>query len=52
MPQSAYGLIEMGLTYGVALAFLVWQLVRTRASIRADKERAAREKAERDKSSQ
>ncbi len=44
MPESAYGLIEMGLTYGVVLAFLIWQLVKTRASIRADKEKAEREK--------
>jgi hypothetical protein len=44
MPESAYGLVEMGLTYGVVLAFLIWQLVKTRASIRADKKKAEREK--------
>ena len=48
MPQYAYGLIEMGLDFGVVLTFLIWQLVKTRASLKADRERAAREKAERD----
>ena len=41
MPQYAYGLIEMGLTYGVVLSFLIWQLVKTRASLKADRERRA-----------
>ena len=52
MPQYAYGLIEMGLTYGVVLTFLIWQLVKTRASLKSDRERAAREKAERENAGQ
>ena len=46
MPQSAYGLIEMTLSFGVVLAILIWQLVTTRKGVKADRERAAREKAE------
>jgi hypothetical protein len=49
MPQWAYGLIEMSLTYGVVLSFLIWQLVKTRAALKADREKAKREKAEREK---
>lgn len=52
MPQWAYGLIEMGLTYGVVLSFLIWQLVKTRAAVKADLEKAAREKAQREKAGQ
>ena len=46
MPESAYGLIEMTLSFGAVLAILLWQLVKTRAGVKADRERAAREKAE------
>ena len=46
MPESAYGLIEMALSFGVVLLILVWQLVKTRAGVKADRERAAREQAE------
>jgi hypothetical protein len=48
MPQSAYGLIEMALSFGVVLAILIWQLVTTRKGLRADRERAARERADRE----
>ena len=48
MPQSAYGLIEMTLSFGVVLAILIWQLIATRKGLRADRERAARERAERE----
>jgi hypothetical protein len=48
MPQSAYGLIEMALSFGVVLAILIWQLVPTRKGLRADRERAARERADRE----
>ena len=48
MPQSAYGLIEMTLSFGVVLAILIWQLITTRRGLRADRERAARERADRE----
>jgi hypothetical protein len=48
MPESAYGLIEMALSFGVVLAFLIWQLIRTRQGLRADRERAERESSNRD----
>ena len=48
MPQSAYGLIEMALSFGVVLAILIWQLVTTRRGLRADRERAARERTDRE----
>jgi hypothetical protein len=38
----------MALSFGIVLAFLIWQLVTTRRGVKADRERAAREKAERD----
>jgi hypothetical protein len=40
---ESYGLIEMVLFFGVLLAFLIWQLIVTRRSIREDRERARRE---------
>ena len=49
MPQSAYGLIELIFVFGGVLSFLVWELVRTRRGMKAEKDRAAREKAEHDK---
>ena len=48
MPEGAYGVIEMTLSFGVVLAILFWQLAKTRAAVKADRERAAREKAERE----
>jgi hypothetical protein len=45
MPQSAFGLIEMIFSFGVVLALLIWELVRTRRALKADRERSAREKA-------
>jgi hypothetical protein len=41
--SSAYGLIDIVLFFGVILAFLIWQLIVTRRSIRQDLERALRE---------
>ncbi len=44
MPDSSgYGLVETILFFGVILAFLIWQLIVTRRSIREDLERAQRE---------
>ena len=43
MSESLYGLVEMLLFFGVLLAFLTWQLVVTRRSVRKDRERAQRE---------
>jgi flagellar biosynthesis/type III secretory pathway M-ring protein FliF/YscJ len=43
MSESLYGLVEMLLFFGVLLAFLIWQLVVTRRSLRNDRERAQRE---------
>jgi hypothetical protein len=48
MLQGAFGLIEMALVFGIVLALLVWELVRTRRAQKADRERAAREKAQRE----
>ena len=48
MPQSAFGLIEMTFSFGVILALLIWELVRTRRALKADRERAARDTAERE----
>jgi hypothetical protein len=48
MPERAYGLIEMTLSFGVVLGILLWQLVKTRAAVKADRERAERERAERE----
>jgi len=49
MPQSAYGLIEMTLSFGVVLGVLIWQLITTRRGVKVDRERAAKEKAERER---
>ena len=46
--QTAFGLIEMVLVFGIVLALLVWELVRTRRALKADRERAARDTAERE----
>ena len=43
MSESLYGLVEMLLFFGVLLAFLIWQLVVTRRSLRKDRELAQRE---------
>jgi flagellar biosynthesis/type III secretory pathway M-ring protein FliF/YscJ len=43
MSESLYGLVEMLLFFGVLLAFLIWQLVVTRRSLRKDRERAQSE---------
>lgn len=48
MPQSAFGLIEMTFSFGVILALLIWELVKTRRALKADRARAAREKAQRE----
>jgi hypothetical protein len=45
MAERWFGLIEIGLFYGLVLGVLIWQLVKIRRSIAADK---AREKAEKD----
>jgi hypothetical protein len=41
--DGSYGLVEMVFSFGVILAFLIWQLVVTRRSIREDRERSKRE---------
>ena len=46
--QTPFGLIEMALVFGIVLALLIWELVRTRRALKADRERAAREKTERE----
>jgi cytoskeletal protein RodZ len=40
MSESLYGLVDMLLFFGVLLAFLIWQSVVTRRSLREDRERA------------
>lgn len=48
MSERLFGLVELIGSYGIVLALLIWQLVRIRRSIRADREKAAREKSEAD----
>ena len=48
MNPDDYGLVEMALSFGVLLVFLVWQLVVTRRGLRADRERAEVDKARED----
>ena len=48
MLRSAFGLIEMLLVFGIVLALLIWELARTRRALKADRERAARDKAQRE----
>jgi hypothetical protein len=48
MNPDDYGLVEMALSFGALLVFLIWQLIVTRRGVKADRERAAREKAGRE----
>jgi hypothetical protein len=43
MLRNALGLIEMTLTFGVVLAFLVWELLKTRRALKVAREKAERE---------
>lgn len=47
MDPSSYGYVEMGLVFVVVVLPLVWQLIITKRSLRADREQAEREKGER-----
>jgi len=46
MDDSSFAIVEMTFSFGVVLAWLVWELVKTRREIRRDREKAARERSE------
>jgi len=46
MPEGAYGLIELVLVFGIVVAFLTWEVVKTRRAVRRDRENAAQSRRE------
>lgn len=44
MNDRLFAALDIGLVFALALGLAVWQLVKVRASIRADRDRAARER--------